>query len=153
MKAARGHRDDDISRLNAVGAQHLVSLDRTDGRAGDVVIMFAQESRVLGSLATNQGGTGERARLGDSTDDVGDAFRNDLAARDVVRHEQGLCANDHDVVHDHPHQIVPDGVMNVERLGDGDLGADTVGRGRENRAAEILEERHVHEPSETADAA
>ena len=42
-----------------------------------------------------------RAALGDAADDLGDPLRDDLAAGDVVDHEQRLGAADHEVVDDH----------------------------------------------------
>ena len=78
---------------------------------------------------------------------------HDAAAGDVVGHEQRLRADHDDVVDDHADQVLPDGVVLVDRLRDGDLRADAVGGGREQRVVEVLQERHVVEPGEPADAA
>ena len=86
-------------------------------------------------------------------DDVGDALGHDLAAGDVVGHEERLGADHDDVVDDHADEVLADGVVLVERLGDRDLGADAVGRGGEQRAVVGLEERHVEQPGEPADTA
>ena len=64
-------------------------------------------------------------------DDVGDALGHDLAAGDVVGHEQRLRADHDDVVDDHADEVLADGVVLVEGLGDRDLGADAVRRGRQ----------------------
>ena len=74
------------------------------------------------------------AALGDAPHDGGDALGHDLAARDVVGHEQRLGAAHDDVVDDHADQVEADGVVHVQRLRDGDLGADAVGRGGQQRA-------------------
>ena len=86
---------------------------------------------MLGRLAADERGAGLGARVGDARDDGGDALWHDLAARDVVGHEERLRADHDDVVDDHAHEILADRVVLVERLRDGDLGADAVGRGGE----------------------
>ncbi len=107
---------------------------------------------MLGSLAAHEGRAGLRARAGDPCDDVGDARRHDLAARDVVRHEQRPRAHHDNVVDDHAHEILADGVVLVERLRDRDLGADAVGRSGEQGAPVGLQKRHVEETGEPADS-
>ena len=52
---------------------------------------------------------------------------------DVVGHEQRLGAADDEVVDDHADQVEADGVVLVHPLRDGDLGADAVGRGGQQR--------------------
>ena len=56
-----------------------------------------------------------------------------LPVGDVVGHEQRLGAADDEVVDDHADQVDADRVVDAHPLGDGDLGADAVGRGREQR--------------------
>ena len=92
-----------------------------------------EQAGVLGGLAADQRAAGQHAALGDALDDGGDPLGHDLAAGDVVGHEQRLGAADHEVVDDHADQVVADGVVPVERLRDRDLGADAVGGGREQR--------------------
>lgn len=84
--------------------------------------------------------------------DAGDALGDHLAGGDVVGHEQGLGAHHHDVV-DHAHEVPPDGVVDVQGLGDGHLGAHSVrGRGQV-RLAVGGELRDVEETCEPAHAA
>jgi hypothetical protein len=108
---------------------------------------------MLGGLATDE----RRARLTaparDARHDVRDAARNDLAARDVIGHEERCRPDDHDVVDDHSHEVDSDGVVLVDGLGDRHFRADAVRGRRQQRALEGLEERHVEEPGEPADAA
>ena len=111
-----------------------------DTAAGDLAVELMKSAvsathnaSVLGGLATDQRGARRRAAAGDPGDDVGDAVRHDAPAGDVVGHEQRLRTDHHDVVDDHADQVLPDGVVLVDRLGDGDLRADAVGRGREQR--------------------
>jgi hypothetical protein len=89
----------------------------------------------------------------DAADDGRDALGHDLAARDVVGHEEGLGAADDDVVDDHPDEVEADGVVPVEGLGDGDLGADPVGaRGEDGRAIRAIA-LASNKPGEAAEAA
>src|SRR6185312_3469735 len=129
MEARGGHGDDGVARADAFGAQQRVGFHGAGRGAGDVVLVLAQQARVLGGFAADQGGAGHRAALGDAAHDVGDALGDDLAAGDVVGHEQRFGPDHDDVVHDHPDQVLADGVVDVHGLGDGDLGPDAVGGG------------------------
>ena len=135
------------------GAEQPVGLDDTRAGAGDVVLVRAEQARVLGGLAADQRAAGEHAALGDALDDRGDPLGHDLAAGDVVGHEQRLGAADHEVVDDHADQVEADRVVPVGGRGDGDLGADAVGRGREQRTPVGRERAGVEQPGEPADAA
>ena len=84
---------------------------------------------------------------------AGDPLRHDLAAGDVVGHEQRLGAAHDQVVDDHADQVVADRVVPVGGRGDGHLGADAVGRGRQQRTPVRREQAGVEEPGEAADAA
>ena len=92
------------------------------------------------------------ASLGNAADDFGDTGWNNLAAGDVVGHEQRTRTADDDVVDDHADEIVTDSVVLVESLRDGDLRADTVSRGSQQWALEILENRDIEEAGESANA-
>ena len=135
------------------GAEQRIRLHRADGGTRDVVVVRPEQPGMLRGLAADERGAGLRAGAGDAGDDVGDALGNDLAAGDVVGHEQRLRADHDDVVDDHADQVLPDRVVLVERLGDRDLGADAIRRRRQQRTRERREERHVEEPGEAADAA
>ena len=74
-------------------------------------------------------------------------------AGDVVGHEQRFRPAHHQVVDHHAHQVEADGVVHVHRLGDGDLGADAVGRGGQHRMVELGEPAGIEESGEAADAA
>ena len=135
MQAGRGHRDDDVAGADQLGAEQLVGLDDARGGAGDVVLVGRQQARVLRGLAAEQRRAGLGAGLGDALDDVGDALGDDLAAGDVVGHEQRLGAAHDEVVDEHADEVEADRVVLVHALRDLHLGADAVGRGREQRAA------------------
>jgi hypothetical protein len=108
---------------------------------------------VLGGLAADQRAAGLDAGLGDALDDRRDPLGHHPAGGDVVGHEQRLGAADHQVVDDHADQVEADGVVDVHRLGDGDLGTDAVGRGGQQRSAVAGQHRGVEEPGEAAEAA
>jgi hypothetical protein len=85
-------------------------------------------------------------------DDGRDALGDDLAGGDVVGHEERLGAAHDDVVDDHADQVEADGVVPVEGLGDGDLGADAVGARGEHGAGHPGERAGVEQPGEAAQA-
>ncbi len=153
VQPARGHRHEHVARADPLRAEHGVGLDDPGGGTGDVVLVLGQQARVLGGLATHERRAGDLAGLGDAAHDVRDALRHDLARGDVVRHEERLGAHDDDVVHDHADQVEADRVVLVERLRDRDLGADAVGRRREQRLSVVPHRRQVEEAGEPADPA
>ena len=73
--------------------------------------------------------------FGDARDDLGDALGHGAADGDVVLQEQRLGAAHDEVVDDHRDQVEADGVVLVHRLRDRQLGADAVGRRRQQRLA------------------
>ena len=151
---ARGReREDDIAGLDALRAENTGVFDNPRRGARHVVFVGVQQPRVLGGLAAHESDASLLAGAGDAADDGRDPFGDDLAGGDVVSHEEGLGATDDDVIDDHADQVEADGVVPIEGLGDGDLGADPVGRRGEDRAGHPGEGAGVEEPSETAEAA
>ena len=138
---------------HAVGAEDAVGLDDAGRRARDVVVVDAEESGVLGGLAADEGGAGLGAAARDARTMSAMRSGNDLAARDVVGHEERLRTHDDDVVDDHADQVEPDRVVLVDRLRDRDLRADAVGAGREQRLRVGAQRGGVEEAGESADAA
>ena len=108
---------------------------------------------MLRGLAADEGGAGLGAAGGDAAHDVGDALGEDLAARDVVGHEERLGADHDDVVDDHADQVEADRVVLVDGLRDRDLRADAVGAGREQRLGVAAQRRGVEQARESADSA
>lgn len=127
------HTDDHIAGADAIRAEHGIGLDHADAGAGDVVVVRAHQARVFGGLAAEQGAAGQDAAFGDTGDDLGDALGDDLADGDVVLQEQRFGTADDEVVDDHGDQVEADGVVLVHGLRDGDLGADAVGGGGQQR--------------------
>jgi hypothetical protein len=139
--------------LHAIRAEHGIRFDSSHGRPRNVVVVGTKQSGMLGRLPAHEGG----ARLGagprDAVDDRRDSLGNDLAARDVVRHEQRLRADHDDVVDDHADEVLADRVVLVERLGDRDLGAHAIRARREQRMPEVTQRAHVEQAGESAHAA
>src|SRR5690606_39013182 len=125
----RGHRDDRVAGTDPTGSEQLAGLHHAGGRAGDVVLVGAEQAGVLGGLPTQQRAARYDTGLGDALDDLGDPLGHDPAGGDVVGEEERLGAADDEVVDEHADQVEADGVVLVHRLGDGDLGADAVGGG------------------------
>ena len=108
---------------------------------------------MLRGLAAEQRRAGLGARLRDSLDDVGDAFRHHMPAGDVVGEEQRLGTAHDEVVDEHADEVEADGVVNVHGLRDRDLRAHAVGRGGQQWTAVRLQGGGVEQPGEAADTA
>ena len=106
---------------------------------------------MFGGLAAQQRAAGDDAAVGDARHDFADAFGHGATDRDVVLQEQRLGAAHHEVVDDHRDQVEADRVVLVHRLRDRQLGADAVGRRRQQRFAVTAPQRE--QPGETAEAA
>ena len=76
-----------------------------------------------------------------------------LPVGDVVGHEERLGAADDEVVDDHADQVEPDRVVLVHHLRDGDLGADAVGGGGEQRPLVRRQRARVEQAREATEAA
>ena len=138
------------------GPSSVVGLDDAAPVAGDVVLVGRQQARVLGGLAADQRAAGlRRSASAMPFDDRGDPLRHDLAAGDVVGHEQRLgAARRPGRRRPSPTRSKPIVSCMSMRLGDGDLGADAVGRGGQQRVGRSgLSARGVEQPGEAADAA
>ncbi len=72
VQARRFHRNDDVAILHQVCAELGVCLDGPDGRTGDVIVVWTEKPRMLGSLAPDQRRSGCRTGARDAGDDVGD---------------------------------------------------------------------------------
>ena len=153
VQAAGLHRDDDVAGTDAAGAEELAGLHDTGGGARDVVVVGIEQAGVLGGLAADERAAGDHAGLGDALDDRRDALGHHPTAGDVVGHEERLGAAHDEVVDDHADEVEADGVVDVHHLRDGDLGADAVGRGGEERALVAGQRGGVEEAGEATEAA
>ena len=145
VQAAAAHRDNLVAGADPSRAEHVGGLHDAGRRARDVVLVGLQQPRVLGGLAADERAAGLDAGLGDAPDDRRDPLGYDAAGGDVVGEEPRLCTADDEVVHEHADEVEADRVVHVHRLGDGDLRADAVGAGGQQRALELLEGRGVEE--------
>ena len=153
MNTGGRHSDQHVTLAHAVRAEQLVRLNQTGCGTGDIVLVLGQQAGVFGGLAANQGGTGLCTCASDTAHDIGDALGNDLAGGNVVGHEQGLGATDHDIVYNHANQVVTDGVVNIQGLSNGNLGAHAVGGGGQVGLAVLDELGDVVQAREAAHAA
>ena len=93
---------------------------------------------MLCSLATNQCNINRLASLSNASNDVCDALRVKLSSCNVVGHKQAASAGYDDVVNHHANQVLPDGVVLIDGLSDGNFGANAIGRGGKNRVVVVL---------------
>ena len=108
---------------------------------------------MFGGLAADQRSPGLFTAARNAGDDVGDALGHDLAARDVVSHEQGSRTDDDDVIDNHADEVLADRVVLVDGLRDRDLGTDTVGACREQRTPVGTERGGIEQAGEATDTA
>ncbi len=139
VQAAAREGDHDVTVGDPLRAEHVGILDDAGGGAGDVVLVGLEQARGARRSRRRRGRRRPPRTRGDAADDRGDALGHDLAGGDVVGHEERLGAADDDVVDDHADEVEADGVVLVEGLGDGDLGADAVGaRGEDGRVIRAM---------------
>src|SRR4029453_4872201 len=108
---------------------------------------------MFGGFAAEQRTAGLRASLGYALDNRSNAFWMDLSARYVIGHEQRFGTAHDKIVDDHSDQVETYGLVAIEGLGDGDLGADSIGRCRQHRMVELGERTGIEQAREAADAA
>ena len=105
---------------------------------------------MLSSFAAHQRAVDLFARLGDAVHDRRDLFRHNLAARDVISHEQRPRTHNDDVINDHAYQVLADGVVNIQRLRQRNLRAHTVSRGGQQRARHSEQSARINHAGEPA---
>ena len=151
MQARGGQGDQDVAGAHPLGAQHPIGLDDSGGGAGEVVLVRLHQAGVLGGLPAQQGRADGGAGRGDAADDIGDALGHHAPAGDVVGHEQRPGPDHDDIVDDHADQVLADGVMDAEGLGDRDLRAHAVGGGGQQGAAVVAQCGDIDQTGEAAD--
>ena len=82
---------------------------------------------MLSGLASHKRNVDLLAGLGNAADYVRDPARDKLAAGYVVGHEKALSTGDDDVIDHHSNEVLTDGVVLVNRLGNGNFGPNPVG--------------------------
>ena len=149
MQAARLHTEHDIANPYVLWPEQLAGLNHSNRRAGDVVVIWRQQSGVLCGFATDESNSNRGAGFGDAANDIGDSFWNNFSAGNVVGHKQTLCADNNNVVDNHSDKVLPDCVVLVDCLRDCNLGADTVGRCCKQWLVIVLDEGNVDHSGES----
>src|SRR5659263_484532 len=96
-----------------------------------------------------------RPLLATSTDGVGTkvAIAQALGKHDTIGWDLVGMLVDDEVVDQHADEVPADGVVLAQGLGDRHLRTDTVGRGRQQRPAVVLERGRIEQSGKAADAA
>ena len=97
------HRDRDITRLHTVRAR--TSSASTTAVPAPATSYSSGSKPGCSAVAAEQCASRLNAAVGDACNDRGDAFRDDLAGRDVVRREERLSACHHEVVDHHRYEV------------------------------------------------
>ena len=148
---ARGREaQHDVALADALGREDVGVLDDSGGRSSAVVFVRLEQAGVLRGLTADQRHAGLLAGPCDPAHDGRDPLGDDLATGDVVGHEERFGAADDDVIDDHADEVEADRVVNVQSLSDGDLGTDSVGGGRQNRAGHSSDGRGIEHAGEAA---
>jgi hypothetical protein len=151
VQARRRHGHHDIAGDHALGAQDRVAFHNSGRGAGEVVLIRAKQSWMLGGFTAQQRTAGLAARHGNPLDDRRNPFWIDPAAGNVVGHEERFGPTDNKVIDHHADQIEADGVVAVQCLSDGNLGAYSIGRGSQHRMPALDERAGIEESREAAD--
>jgi hypothetical protein len=136
VKTRRGESEEDVSRGNVGSGEEEVTLDRTDGETGEVVVLAVVHTGHLGGLTSNEGATGIEASGGDTLDDGGGRLDVERGASEVVEEVERLGTLNDEVVDRHGDEVDTDGRVRAAVKGDLELGSDTVGARNEDRVDE-----------------
>ena len=147
VQAARAHRDRDVADATRSGPEQLGRPRRRRCRHRRRRTRRGPAARGARRSPRRRGRSPPAGSPRRCPHDRGDPLGHDLAGGDVVGHEQRLGPADDEVVDDHRHEVDADRVVLVQCLRDDDLGADAVGRGREQRAPIALERRASNSPA------
>ena len=113
MDAGRGQSNHNVSkRSGALSArEHVVSLDDTDGKSGQIIVAWLVHAGHLRRLTADQRTIGGAAAIGDAGDDRPRHLAIETRSREVIQEKQWLGAMDDQIVYAHGHQVDPDGVV------------------------------------------
>ena len=154
MYTGGGQGDDDIAGLHRGVVQNLGLVHNADGEARQIVLILGHHTGMLGGFAAHKGAARLHAALGHALDNLGNLFRDVLAAGNVVKENQRLCTRADHVIDAHGHAVDADGIVLVQQHGNAQLGADAVRAGNQNRVlhAGAVQLKQAAEAAQTADA-
>src|SRR5262245_24677148 len=125
-----------IARSHVGARQDRLALDRTDSKAGEIIIAAMIEPRHLGRLPADQRAARLPASFGNSADHSLRRAYIELVAGVIVEEEKRLRSLYDEIVDAHGDEIDSDGMMHARLDGDLDLGADPVVCRDQHRIAE-----------------
>ena len=152
MDAVGAETEEDVA-FNHGGllGQHIFLGDGADGTAGGIVVFALVHAGHFGGFATNEGAAGLTAAFGNTFNKGSGVGEVELAAAVVVEeHERGGALDD-EVVDVHGDQVDADGVVLLDGLGDGELGADAVDGAHEDGGVGVSGGGEVQFTAEAAD--
>ncbi len=152
VEAGGGEADEDVAGADRLAVEEGGAVDDADDGADQVVVLAVVEAGHLGGLAADEGATGQLAAAGQAGEDLLEAGGLQLGGADVIEEEEGLGADDGDVVDAVVDEVFADGVVAVGHFGDLQFGADAVDAADQNGVLEFLE-LGLEEAAEAADGA
>lgn len=131
--------------------KHFFLGDGADGTACGVVVFALVHAGHFGGFTTNEGAAGLSAAFGDTLDKGGGVGEVELAAAVVVEEHEWSGALDDEVVDVHGDKVNAYGVVLLDGLGDGKLGADAVNGADENGGVGVAGGGEVEFTAEATD--
>ncbi|CAB4997725.1 unannotated protein [freshwater metagenome] len=153
VRPVGGHPQQHVAILQGASWQHLRSVDEADQRAGDVERPFGVHPRHLRCLTTQEGASGNLARLGHTGDHLCHLIGVELAAGDVVEEEQWTSALYEHIVDAVVDDVHAHALVLAETGGEFDLRADAIGGGDEQWFVHVLDRREAEHATEAAHTA
>ena len=105
---------------------------------------------MLRGFTTNQSSASCRAGICNALHNGSNAFRVNLAAGNVIGHEQWTSTADNDVVNNHADQVLANSVVLIQCLSDGNLCSHTIGAGCQQWAIKIFQKRNIEKAGKSA---
>ena len=107
--------------------QIFLFINYTYGKAGQVVVLNRHKAGVLCGFTANERRAGLNTALGNAGNDCRDFLGIILSASDVIKEEEGLCANTDYIVYAHSNGVNSDSVVLIHKDCKLNLGAAAVG--------------------------
>ena len=111
MDTGRSQGNHHIAGDHAGIVDDFLFVHNAHGEASQVIVILGHHAGMLGSLAADEGGAGLHAALCHTGNNLGDFFRDVLAAGNVVQEEQGTGTAADNVVDAHGNTVDANGVV------------------------------------------